>query len=69
MQYQVRLIPSHRGKGQTQPYCKVEAETAKDAAEQLYGSPLSVSGQSYQLRALVHPLRWPRGAPMLFYAQ
>jgi hypothetical protein len=49
-------------------YEKVEAQTAKEAAERLYGRPLSEVGSMHQLRMLVHAMIWPRRpSPMLFY--
>lgn len=37
-------------------YEEVQAETAKEAAEKLYGKPLRDEGFLHQLRAIVRPL-------------
>jgi hypothetical protein len=59
--FQVRLFPQGE-------YQKVEAVTAKEAAERQYGHELSKVGSNDQLRVLVHEMRWPRRpSPMLFY--
>lgn len=59
--FQVRLFPQGE-------YEKVEAATAKEAAEQQYGNKLSDAGRNDQLRVLVHEMIWPRRpSPMLFY--
>jgi hypothetical protein len=59
--FQVRLFPQGE-------YQKVEAATAKEAAERQYGHDLSDAGSNHQLRVLVHEMRWPRRpSPMLFY--
>jgi hypothetical protein len=59
--FQVRLFP----KGE---YQKVEAQSAKEAAEKQCGHTLSEIGSNHQLRALVHEMRWPRRpSPILFY--
>ena len=49
-------------------YKKIEAKTAKEAAEKLYGRELSEVGSNHQLRVMVHAMTWPRDQnPMLFY--
>ena len=50
-----------------EPSQVVEAETAKEAAEKLYGKPLREHGKSAQLRATVHPPGPPRKFPIGFY--
>jgi hypothetical protein len=61
MRWQVRIVQNR------QPYQKVDAAAAKEAAEKLYGSPLSERGSNDRLRALVHSLHGPRGLPIQFY--
>ena len=59
--FQVRLFP----KGE---YQKVNAASAKHAAEMQYGSELSEVGRMDQVRVLVHQMKWPRDpSPTLFY--
>jgi len=59
--FQVRLFPEGG-------YQKIEAATAKEAAERQYGHELSDAGSNGQLRVLVHEMRWPRRpSPMLFF--
>ena len=59
--FQVRLLSEN-------DYQKVEASSAKEAAETGYGRELSEIGSNHQLRVLVHQMMWPRRAsPMLFY--
>lgn len=60
--FQVRLFPEGA-------YEKVEAANSKAAAEKKYGSELHETGSKHQLRALVHPMAWPRGTPILFYSR
>ena len=67
--YQVRLFPNGPGNDELQPYRKVAAETAKGAAERLYGEALYETGSLHQFRALVHRLSGPRGTPSTFYAR
>jgi hypothetical protein len=43
--FQVQLWPD--GKWDGMPYQKVEAATAKEAAEKLYGQPLKETGSNY----------------------
>ena len=63
MTFQVRLLPEGE-------YQKIEAATAKDAAEKHYGGELFETGGKHQLRALVHAMIWPRKpSPMLFYCR
>jgi len=55
--------------GQYLPYQKVVAATAKEAAEHLYGRPLSEVGSNHQFRAQVRQLP-PIGqgiSPTVFY--
>jgi hypothetical protein len=60
--FQVRLFPNGGD------YQKVEAKTAKEAAEKLYDRELSEVGSQHQLRVLVHRMKWPRDpSPTLFY--
>ncbi len=60
--FQVRRFPEN------DDYQKVEAQTAKEAAEKVYGRALSEVGTNGELRILVHPMMWPRRpSPMLFY--
>ena len=63
--FRVRLWPD--GKWDFQPYQNVEAETAKEAVEKLYGKPLRERGRSTQLRATVHPAVPTRKFPIGFY--
>jgi len=59
--FQVRLFPDGE-------YEKIEAATAKDAAEKKYGRKLSEIGRNDELRALAHEMKWPRDpSPRLFY--
>lgn len=59
--FQVRLFPDG-------DYQKIEASTALEAAEKLYGRPLSDIGSQHQLRVMVHEMIWPRqSSPTLFY--
>jgi hypothetical protein len=59
--FQVRLLSEN-------DYQKVEASSAKEAAETRYGRELSEIGSNHQLRALVHQMMWPRRpSPMQFY--
>ena len=59
--FQVRLLSEG-------DYQKVEASTAKEAAEKYYGSELSEVGNNDQLGVLVHKMMWPRApSPILFY--
>jgi hypothetical protein len=61
--YLVQLWPE--GKWDGQPYQRVEAGSAKEAAEKLHGGPLSEVGGHGQMRAQVRPLGL--GSPMAFY--
>jgi hypothetical protein len=63
--FRVQLWPD--GKWDFKPYQDVEAETAKEAAEKLYGKPLRERGKSPQLRATVHPPAPARNFPIGFY--
>lgn len=59
--YQVKLYPDGE-------YEKVEAQTAKEAAETQYGRELFDIGSNHQLRVMVHQMKWPRDpSPILFY--
>ncbi len=61
--FQVRLFPVGE-------YEKVEAGSAKTAAEKKYGGELSETGGKHELRVLVHPMIWPRRpSPILFYGR
>jgi hypothetical protein len=65
--WQVQLWPN--GKWDGKLYQRVDADSAKEAAERLYGSPLVESGQMDKMRAQVRPLM-PTGAiqqPTVFY--
>lgn len=62
--FQVQLWPD--GKWDGRDYRKVDAATRKDAAEMIYGKPLSERGSNYQIRAQVRPLI-PRGGATVFY--
>ena len=48
-------------------YEKVEAASAREAAEKRYGRELSEIGSNHQLRAMVHAIVWRRGPATLFY--
>jgi hypothetical protein len=63
--FQVQLWAE--GKWDGKPYQKVDAETAKEAAEKLCGRPLSETGSNYQIRARVHHMLRPRGDAAIFY--
>ena len=52
--WQVQLWPD--GKWDGNPYEKVDAGTAKAAAEYLYGGSLSEVGSMHKIRAQVRPL-------------
>jgi hypothetical protein len=59
--FQVRLFPEG-------DYQKVEANSAREAAQKHYGGELSETGTNHQLRVLVHKMMWPRApSPILFY--
>lgn len=59
--FQVRLYPDG-------DYKKIEATSAKEAAEERYGRELSETGSNHQLRVMVHEMKWPRDpSPTLFY--
>jgi hypothetical protein len=59
--FQVKLFPEG-------DYRKVEARSAKEAAEKEYGRSLSEVGSNHEIRVMVHAMIWPRRpAPMLFY--
>jgi hypothetical protein len=59
--FQVRLFPDGE-------YQKIEAATAKEAAEKLYGRQLSEVGGNRQVRVMVHKMVWPRSPnAILFY--
>ena len=59
--FQVRLFPEGE-------YQKIDAATALEAAEKLYGGQLSEVGRKDQLRVMVHEMIWPRRpSAMLFY--
>ena len=49
--FQVQLWPD--GKWDGKPYQKVEAATAKEATEKLYGQPLKEAESNYEIRAQV----------------
>src|SRR3954454_2232741 len=51
--FQVRLLSEG-------DYQKIEANSAKEAAEKHYGSELSEIGNHHQLRVLVHKMMWPQ---------
>jgi hypothetical protein len=62
--FPVQLWPD--GKWDQKDYRKVDAATKKEAAEKLYGKPLSEKGSSHQIRVRVHsPI--PRGSATVFY--
>ncbi len=63
--FQVRLWPE--GKYDGEPYRKVEAATAREAAEKLYGRPLNEAGSNCQIRAQVHSLDAFRRQTKIFY--
>ena len=63
--FQVQLWPD--GKWDGKPYQKVEAATAKEAAEKLYGKPLKESGSNHLIRAQVHGSSAKRELPLIFY--
>jgi len=52
--WQVQLWPD--GEWDGKPYQKVDAASAKAAAEQLHGGPLTEVGSMYKIRAQVRPL-------------
>jgi hypothetical protein len=52
--WQVQLWPNGTWDGK--PYQRVDADSAKEAAERLYGSPLVEAGQMHKIRARVRPL-------------
>jgi hypothetical protein len=59
--FQVKLFPQGE-------YRKVEARSAKDAAEKQYGRALSEVGSNHEVRVMAHAMIWPRGpTPILFY--
>jgi hypothetical protein len=61
--FQVRLFPEGE-------YEKIDARTAKEAAEKKFGRDLYEVGSNHQLRAMVHPMIWPRRpSAILFYAR
>ena len=60
--FQVSLKPD--GKSDWTPYQQVEAATAKEAAEKLYGRPLNEVGPNDKIRARVRPMR---GKTIVFY--
>lgn len=62
--FRVQLWPD--GKWDQKDYQKVDATSAKEAAEKLYGKPLSEVGSNFQMRARVHPFI-PRGNATPFY--
>lgn len=64
--WQVQLWPDGQWDGQ--PHKKIEANSAKEAAEQLYGGPLSEVGSMHQLRATVRMRRGTVWSPVPFYA-
>jgi hypothetical protein len=49
--WHVTLWPD--GKWDGKPSKEVEADTAKEAAEKLYGTPLKATGPNFQMRAQV----------------
>ena len=63
--FQVQLWPD--GKWDGKPYQKVEAPTAKEAAEKLYGQPLRGDGSNYQMRAQVRRMAYRSGNSIVFY--
>lgn len=63
--FQVQLWPNGIWDGKE--YQRVEAKTAKEAAEKLYGGPLSEKGSNYKIRAQVRALGDLRNHPMVFY--
>ncbi len=63
--WHVKLWPN--GKWDGKPSQEVEAETPQEAAEKLYGKPLKATGSNFQMRAQVHRVLAPRGAPESFY--
>jgi hypothetical protein len=62
--FQVQLWPD--GKWDQKDYVKVDAATKKEAAEKVYGKPLSDKGSNYQMRARVHS-SVARGSATIFY--
>ena len=62
--FQVQLWPDGQWDGKD--YQRVEAMTKKDAAEKMYGRPLSESGSMNQIRAQVHDMV-SRGVATVFY--
>jgi hypothetical protein len=52
--YQVQLWPDGRRDGKD--YQQVQADSAKEAAEKLYGHPLKETGTNYQIRAHVRSI-------------
>jgi hypothetical protein len=63
--FQVQLWPD--GKWDGKPYQKVEATTAKEAAEKLLGQPLKEAGSNHQIRAQVRRLTYRSGNSAIFY--
>jgi hypothetical protein len=63
--FQVQLWPN--GKWDGKDYQKVEAESAKEAAEKLYGSALSESGSNFKIRARVRRLGDIKTTGSIFY--
>ena len=63
--FQVQIRPDARW--DKQPYKRVEAATAKEAAEKLFGHSLQENGAMGQIRARVHSLGGPRGNGSIFY--
>jgi len=63
--YQVQLWPD--GKWDGKDYQRVEANSAKEAAEKLYGGELSEKGSNYKIRAQVRLLGELKAHPTVFY--
>lgn len=63
--FQVQLWPN--GKWDGKDYQKVDAESAKEAAEKLYGSTLSERGSNFKIRARVRRLGDIKTTGSIFY--
>ena len=63
--FQVQLWPD--GKWDGQDYQKIEAETAKEAAEKLYGGVPSDEGSNYKIRAQVRRLGGIKSNATIFF--
>jgi hypothetical protein len=63
--FQVQLWPN--GKWDGSDYQKVEAGSAREAAERAYGSALTETGSNYKIRALATSLSDKKGSSTVFF--